>query len=273
MPNEINQDTNIDTVRDAPKTTKPVVQSPATTANDASVDHLANMVEDNADSRARDAEMPETESDYLAERAAERNDPIKAAVTGANAGADNQPIPARARGKGKRVTGFNDEVAPQDPNVGGAPLKLDSFGRPGDSPQPRPGLTPDLAEPLRDPANASGQGTMDAGETTARLHSAFRATGARQYGILDDPDQDASGPTSDYGVGSRSVSSSGAVSLSSGLGEVSDPHHAISLVKSKITELHQIVHNIGNVASVPVHAIESLVAEIQYLMGVVRSKA
>ena len=68
---------------------------------------------------------------------------------------------------------------------------------------------------------------------------------------------------------SEQVSSEAAAPPST-ISEVTDPHHAVSLIRGRVSQLHQLVNNIGNVASVPVHAIEDLIAEIKYLMGVIR---
>lgn len=54
------------------------------------------------------------------------------------------------------------------------------------------------------------------------------------------------------------------------VGETTDPHHALTMIKDRVSKLHQMVHNIGNVAEVPVYAIENLVAELKYLLGVAR---
>ena len=56
------------------------------------------------------------------------------------------------------------------------------------------------------------------------------------------------------------------------IGLVTDAEHALALVRGKATQFHQIVNNIGNVASVPFKEVEALGAELQYLIGVIRSK-
>ena len=56
------------------------------------------------------------------------------------------------------------------------------------------------------------------------------------------------------------------------LGLITDAEHAYGFLKGKVAELHTLAHNAASAASVPVHAAESLIAEVQYILGIIRSK-
>lgn len=233
--------------------TKVTNQSPA---NDPQAPDPEQVNRDNQTSRQGDADPRD-------------DDPVRRAITGGNAGLDNDPanLPRAVDGKPKRPTAYatEDEVISGEAHpLTGQPAKMDSFGRSGDTPQPRPTMTPDLAEPLNNPAGRGPQGVADAGETTARLHAAMRATGARNYGLLDAPD--GSGPQSAAAQPSGGSSSN----VSPEVGTVTDPAQAAEMAKSKSGTLHEIMSDVESAVSWPVHEIEKLIAEIKFLMGVAK---
>jgi hypothetical protein len=54
------------------------------------------------------------------------------------------------------------------------------------------------------------------------------------------------------------------------LGLITEPEHALPVLRAKVNELHSLMNNIGNVAEVPIHAIEALGADIGYLLRMFR---
>jgi hypothetical protein len=116
-------------------------------------------------------------------------------------------------------------------------------------------MTPDLAEPLNNPAGRGPQ-VVEAGDATARLHAGMRTTGARNYGLLEDDDR-----PQNEGVGGTPPGE---------LGTIRDPGHALPLLKTRASRLHQVVHNIGAAHNAETNEIESLLAEMQYLTSVIR---
>lgn len=239
------------------------------------------------ESPVNDPQAPEPEQVAADNEAAREEDnpdspenAVKRSVSGANAGIDNSSRDTKKVKKTKTTAFADEDGSPVEPSTDvnqatGAPVRQDSFGRPGDTPQPRPTMTPDLAEPLHDPAAQKPQTALDVGETTARLHAGMRATGARQYGILNDPetDQDKEQDPALEASGDAERTRALPPGADQSLGLITDPAHAMPLVKTKISELHALVHNIGNVATIPVNAIENLIAEIKYLIGLLRNQA
>lgn len=54
------------------------------------------------------------------------------------------------------------------------------------------------------------------------------------------------------------------------LGLLTEPEHALPVLRTKVAELHQMTNNVGNVMEVPVHAFEALLADIGYLLRMFR---
>ena len=57
-----------------------------------------------------------------------------------------------------------------------------------------------------------------------------------------------------------------------GTGVGMEAEHAMATVKAKASALHTLLSNVGHFATLPVVEVEALIAEINYLLGIVRAK-
>ena len=55
-------------------------------------------------------------------------------------------------------------------------------------------------------------------------------------------------------------------------GGIVEAEHAMTTVKAKASALHTLLSNVGHFATLPVVEVEALIAEINYLLGIVRAK-
>ena len=55
-------------------------------------------------------------------------------------------------------------------------------------------------------------------------------------------------------------------------GGIVEAEHAMATVRAKASALHTLLSNVGHFATLPVVEVEALMAEINYLLGVVRAK-
>ncbi len=56
------------------------------------------------------------------------------------------------------------------------------------------------------------------------------------------------------------------------VGQITDPGHAAQLLKSKLSLLHTVVHNMGHYSTLAFNDVEALVSDIKYLVNLIRSK-
>ena len=55
-------------------------------------------------------------------------------------------------------------------------------------------------------------------------------------------------------------------------GAVIEAEHAMVTVKAKMGVLHALIANVGHYATLPITEVEALMAEVNYLLGIVRAK-
>ena len=88
-----------------------------------------------------------------------------------------------------------------------------------------------------------------------------------------DPQGSPVAPTSAAGIQSLSAPGSDEGSaLGLPVGQVTDATHAAQLLKSKLSLLHTVVHNMGHYSTLAFNDVEALVSDIKYLVNLIRSK-